>query len=107
MPKPDPTPARHHPRRPGATDDPNTANSSDEGAVTELSPGVRRKLELFRERRAAVAAARTAFEERRRIGLKARHRAKLAWLAERAATDATEEVNAIADESEELNNDAA
>jgi hypothetical protein len=72
--------------------------------MTEPSPVVRRRLELFRQRRAAAAADRAAFEERRRHGLKARHKAKLAWLAERAAT---EKETAIAEETEKLNNDAA
>jgi hypothetical protein len=50
-----------------------------------LSQGVQHRLDLLRERKAALAAARAAFEERRRHGLKARHEAKLAHLARRDA----------------------
>jgi hypothetical protein len=71
--------------------------------MPELSEEFRRRLEVRRQRRAAVDAARAAFEERRRHGLKARHRAKLAYLAERAAT----EEETIAPESDELNNEDA
>ncbi|HEX2132846.1 MAG TPA: hypothetical protein VHH15_14950 [Actinophytocola sp.] len=43
-----------------------------------------RQLELFRHRKASRAADRAAFEARREHGLKARHKAKLAHLAQRA-----------------------
>ena len=50
------------------------------------------RVDELRARRAARAAARAALEERRKYGLKARHAAKLAHLAERerkkAATEA-------------------
>jgi hypothetical protein len=52
---------------------------------------VSRRLEELRERRAARAADRAAFEERRRHGLKARHAAKLAHLAARTTTARAEE----------------
>jgi hypothetical protein len=41
------------------------------------------RLDAFRRRKAEAAADRAAFEERRRHGLKARHRAKLVHLAAR------------------------
>jgi hypothetical protein len=50
-----------------------------------------RRLDELRARRAARAAERAAFEERRAHGLSARHTAKLAWLAARVAATQTEE----------------
>ncbi|GAB3458555.1 hypothetical protein [Actinophytocola sediminis] len=48
-----------------------------------LPPEVLRRLADHRRRRAAPAADRAAFAERRRRGLKARHAATLAYVAER------------------------
>lgn len=45
------------------------------------------RVDELRARRAARAAERAAFEERRRHGLAARHAAKLAHLAARAAKE--------------------
>jgi hypothetical protein len=56
-----------------------------ESAEPPLSPGVRRRLERLRERRAAAAADRAALAANRRLGLRSRHAAKLAYLAARAA----------------------
>ncbi|OLF19023.1 hypothetical protein [Actinophytocola xanthii] len=56
------------------------------------SPGDGRRLEQLRERRAAAAADRAAFEANRRHGLRSRHAAKLAHLAARArAADESQE----------------
>ncbi|HEV7648861.1 MAG TPA: hypothetical protein VGP26_11915 [Actinophytocola sp.] len=55
--------------------------------MTEPPPAVRRRLELLRHRRATAAADRAAFEARRKHGLIARHQAKLAHLAQRAAAE--------------------
>jgi hypothetical protein len=49
------------------------------------------RLDDLRARRAARAADRAAFEERRRHGLAARHAAKLAHLAARAAKEEAQE----------------
>lgn len=57
--------------------------------MTEPSPAVRRRLEVLRHRRAMAAADRAAFEARRKHGLVARHRAKLAYLAQREAAEPT------------------
>ena len=54
--------------------------------MTEPSPALRRRLDLFRHRRATTAADRAAFEARRKRGLTARQQAKLAYLAESEAT---------------------
>lgn len=48
------------------------------------------RVDELRARRTARAAERAAFEERRRHGLAARHAAKLAHLAARAAKENTE-----------------
>lgn len=72
--------------------------------MIELSEEFQRRLDLRRRRRAASDAARAVIEERRRHGLKARHRAKLAYLAEQAAT---EEEPTNAPELDELNNEDA
>jgi hypothetical protein len=53
--------------------------------MTEPSPALRRRLDLFRHRRATMAADRAAFEARRKHGLTARQQAKLAYLAESEA----------------------
>ncbi len=59
--------------------------------MTEPPPALRRRLADLRARRAAAAADRAAFEARRRHGLAARHRAKLAYLAEASRATATQE----------------
>ena len=51
---------------------------------------LRHRMEQLRHYRAALAAARAEFETRRRHGLAARHRAKLARLAEREAIEQEE-----------------
>jgi len=58
--------------------------------MTETPDPLRHRLEQLRHRRAAIAAARAEFEARRRHGLIARQRVKLARLAEREATNREE-----------------
>lgn len=52
---------------------------------------VDRRLDELRARRAARAADRAAFEERRRHGVQARHAAKLAYLSARAEAARTDD----------------
>jgi hypothetical protein len=75
--------------------------------MTEPTSEFLHRLELRRERRAAAAAARAAMEECRKHGLIARHKAKLARLAERTATTTEPEETTTTTEPNEPNNDAA
>ena len=53
-----------------------------------------RRMDELRARRAARAEERAQFEKCRQYGLNARHAAKLAWLATRAAAAQTESTQA-------------
>jgi hypothetical protein len=73
--------------------------------VTEPS-SLQRRLAELRARRAAAVADRAAFEARRRHGLAARHRAKLAYLAHAAEHEPEPDIEEEPP-PEEQNNDAA